>query len=313
MAAFSESLVKTGVGWPLKAAGIDLLQVNAGYRCNQTCRHCHLGGGPERPEMMTRETVEAVLRVAERERIGTLDITGGAPELNPHFRFMVVAAKEMGKRVIVRTNLTIFFEEGMNDLPLFFRDSRVEVVASLPHYSAASVDRIRGAAAFDRSIRALQKLNSLGYGMPGSGLVLNLVYNPPGALLPEPQKELEAAYRRELASKFGIIFTGLLVFANMPVGRFGEFLERARGLESYMGLIKRAFNPETLDRLMCRTLVNVGWDGRLYDCDFNQVLNLPVDAGRSDHISRFDYHRLATRSIVTRDHCFVCSAGQGSS
>lgn len=296
----------------LTACGVKILQLNLGYRCTMACKHCHLSAGPERTESMDRETAEMALSVLKAHDIETLDLTGGAPELNPFFRSLVRKARSAGKRVMVRTNLTVFFEQGMEDLPEFYRDHDVDVIASLPHYTEASADRVRGTGAFGKSIASLTRLNDLGYGSGGHTRQLHLVYNPPGTFLPPPQGALEEQYHRELLSGFGIVFDRLYVFANMPLGRFGEFLRRTQNYEHYMTTMEKAFNPETLAHLMCRSLVNVGWDGMLHDCDFNQVRGLTVDAGASSHLSRFDYAGLSARKIVTDRHCFVCAAGQGS-
>jgi len=298
-------------GEPLRATGIEILQVNLGFLCNMSCKHCHVGGGPARKEMMEEKTVNEVLSVLGGNDIPTLDLTGGAPELNPHFRHMVRRAKELGRRVMVRTNLTIFFEEGMEDLPEFYAENGVEVVASLPYYIESGVDRVRGAGTFKKSVTALKKLNRLGYGAEGGG-ILNLVYNPQGAFLPPGQETLEDEYKRELKKNFGISFNKLYTFANMPIGRFRDFLRLTGNIDRYMETLTTAFNPATFDGLMCRHLISVGWDGTLYDCDFNLVLGLPVDESCPGHISEFDYSRLSRRKIAVDEHCFGCTAGHGS-
>jgi radical SAM/Cys-rich protein len=311
MSSFDEKIREIH-GDGLRAADIAILQVNVGYACNMGCKHCHLSAGPHRTECMEMETIAQVLRVLKDSGIRTLDVTGGAPELNPHLRHLIGGARHAGAHVIVRTNLTVLLEPGMEDLPEFYRDHGVEVTASLPHFTGASVDRVRGAATFEKSLRVLRRLNGLGYGKEGTGLVLNLVYNPPGALLPGSQRELEDRYRKEFAGR-GIVFNSLFVFANMALGRFRDFLVRTKGLESYMAAVQKAFNPATLDGLMCRHLVSVRWDGTLFDCDFNQVPELPVEDACPRHISAFDPGRLARRRIVTDEHCFVCTAGAGTS
>ncbi len=311
MASFDDK-VKEIRGDVLRAADVAILQVNIGYRCNMECKHCHLSAGPHRTECMDRDTINEVLRALNESGIRTLDITGGAPELNPHLKHLIAEARHAGAHVIVRTNLTSLLEPGMEGLPEFYRDHGVEVAASLPHFTGASVDRVRGAATFEKSLRVLRQLNGLGYGKEGTGLTLNLVYNPPGALLPGSQRELEDRYRKELAGQ-GIAFNSLFVFANMAMGRFRDFLVRTKGFEGYMASIRRAFNPATLDGLMCRHLVSVRWDGTLYDCDFNQVPDLPLEENCPRHISRFDLATLAHRRIVTDEHCFVCAAGAGTS
>jgi radical SAM/Cys-rich protein len=295
----------------LSAICISTLQVNLGYRCNLACKHCHIEAGPARTEIMDRETVDAVLHALARSGIATLDITGGAPELNPHFRYLVAEARKLGRHVIVRTNLAVFFEEGMADLPEFLRDHDVELVASLPYYREHNVDRVRGDGTFTKCIAALRKMNGLGYGNSGNR-VLNLVYNPPGAFLSPDQTVLEMEYRKELNAQFGVSFTRLYTFTNMPIGRFRAFLTRTQNHDTYMDRLACAFNPVTLENVMCRHLVSVGWDGKLYDCDFNQVLGIAVDSGASAHIRDFDHSALAQRTIAVDDHCFGCTAGQGS-
>lgn len=307
---FSEK-IQTVQDTPLTATGIEMLQVNVGYRCNLACKHCHVEGGPERQEVMDRVTVDAVLKVMRSGSIKALDITGGAPELNPHFRYLVEEAQNAGCHVVVRTNLAIFFEGGMEDLFAWYDRGRVELVASLPSCRHEQVDRVRGKGIFEKSITALKRLNSLGYGFD-NGRKLNLVYNPAGAFLPPEQSSLEAEYRKELLSAYGITFTMLYTFANMPIGRFRQFLLRTGNLDMYMAKLVDAFNPQTLCGLMCRRLLNVGWDGRLYDCDFNQMTGIGVTEGCPTVLSHFDHGRLASRRIAVDDHCFGCTAGQGS-
>lgn len=297
---------------PLKADGIKTLQLNLGYKCNAACKHCHITAGPERTETMGRPIIEEALRVSRDNPIKTLDITGGAPELHPSFRYLVESARRLGLHVIVRTNLTVFFEEGMGDLPGFYADQDVEIIASLPHYTEASTDRVRGTGTFPRSIEALKRLHNLDYGA-SEQRKLNLVYNPLGAFLPACQSDLEEQYKRELFSAFGIIFNRLYTLANMPLGRFRDFLIRSNNLDLYMEKVRNAFNPDTLNHLMCRSLISVGWDGRLYDCDFNQALGLTVDRNCPSHIRDFHYSLLSERNIVMGDHCYVCAAGSGSS
>ena len=297
---------------PLARNGIDVFQVNLGYRCNMACSHCHLYGGRGRTQEMGRDTVETVLQILKENEIGVLDITGGAPELNRHFRHLVQEAGSSGSHVIVRTNLTVFLEEGLRDLTEFYSDNRIEVIASLPHYSESDVDRIRGNGAFQKSIRALKILNSLGYGKDATGKVLNLVHNPAGAFLPPPQTTLEQDYRLELSKRFGISFNNLYVFTNAPVGRFRDHLIITNRLNEYIGRLAAAFNPGTLEGLMCRHMISVGWDGRIYDCDFNQALGLSVDSDSPQHIGGFDLPRFTGRKINVGDHCYACTAGQGS-
>ncbi len=296
---------------PLRARTIGVLQVNLGYRCNMACKHCHVEAGPGRVEVMEGATIEAVLEVLVGNDIRTLDITGGAPELHSQFRSLVTRGKDIGRHVIVRSNLSIFFEHGMDDLPAFYRAHGVEVIASLPYYEEASVDRVRGKGAFQKSIEALQRLNSLGYGNSGEGLTLNLVHNPQGAFLPPAEISLEREYRRELDKRFGITFNHLYTFTNMPIGRFRDFLTRTHSLEKYMEKLRRAFNPETLEGLMCRHMITVGWDGKLYDCDFHQSLGITVSTERH-RIKDFNYRQLCEREIAVDDLCYGCTAGQGS-
>ncbi|HOD35513.1 MAG TPA: arsenosugar biosynthesis radical SAM protein ArsS [Syntrophales bacterium] len=311
MNSFDEKIREIS-GDVLRAKEVAILQVNIGYACNMSCKHCHLSAGPDRHELMSREIMEDVLRAVRQQGIKTVDITGGAPELNPHMMYLAAGARASGAHVVIRTNLTVLLEPGMEDLPEFYREQGFEVVASLPHFLGASVDRVRGEGTFEKSLRVLRRFNGLGYGKEGTGLILNLVYNPPGALISGSQAELEKRYREELAVR-GVSFNRLFTFTNMALGRFQEFLVRSRGLEDYMAAIRKAFNPATLDGLMCRHLLSVRWDGTLFDCDFNQVPGLPVGASCPRHISSFRSDEFAGRRIVTGDHCFVCTAGAGTS
>lgn len=297
---------------PLRTSGINVLQVNLGYRCNMSCKHCHVQAGPERDEVMDKENIEAVLSALHGNDIKTLDITGGAPELNPLFRYLVKEARKDGWHVIVRSNLTIFFEKGMEDLPEFYSENSVEVIASLPHYFEDNVDRVRGNGTFRKSINALQRLNALGYGQDSGEAVISLVYNPVGAFLPPSQAVLEEEYKKELLKRSGISFNHLYTFANMPIGRFKNYLVRTENLEKYMEKLKSSFNPATLKGIMCRQIINVGWDGRLYDCDFNQMIGLNVIDGYPQHIKDFDFSMLSEREIAVGEHCYGCTAGQGS-
>ena len=310
-APFARALVERGLG-PLCASRLEVLQVNVGKKCNQTCRHCHVDAGPDRREVMRRETMEACLDAVERAHIPTVDITGGAPELNPHFRWLVAGARRLGAHVIDRSNLTILVAPGYEALPEFLAKEGVEVAASLPCYLAENTDAQRGEGVFDRSIAALRRLNEVGYGLPGSGLLLTLVYNPLGPKLPPEQGGLETAYRRELRARYGVEFTRLITITNMPIARFLEDLARTGRLEQYMDTLIGAFNPAAVDGLMCRTTLSVGWDGRLFDCDFNQMLELPLASGLPRHIRDFDPARLEGRPIVVDQHCFGCTAGRGS-
>jgi radical SAM/Cys-rich protein len=298
---------------PTLAAGkVEVLQVNVGKLCNMTCRHCHVDAGPDRREVMSRKTLDACLRVLERSTIGTLDLTGGAPEMNPHFRHAVETATRVGRHVIDRCNLTILTLPRYADLPAYLAAHRVEVVASLPCYLEENVDRQRGDTAYARSIEAIQTLNALGYGKPETGLTLTLVYNPVGPSLPPDQKKLEAAYRDQLRSRFRIEFTRLFTITNMPISRFLEDLLAAGRYDEYMAKLVSAFNPAAVDGLMCRNTLSVSWDGRLYDCDFNQMLDLPLSSGLPQTIFDLDVDSLAGRPIATARHCFGCTAGTGS-
>ena len=292
---------------------LETLQVNLGYRCNQSCVHCHVNAGPNRKEMMDRGTLELIPAVLKARSVRTLDLTGGAPELHEGFRWLASEATRLGVKVIDRCNLTILFEPGQEDLAEFLARHRVEIVASLPCYSVENVDRQRGKGVFDTSIAALKKLNALGYGREGTGLVLNLVYNPQGSVLPPDQAGLEADYKRELLKHFGIVFNGLFVLANMPIQRFGSMLISKGRFAEYMRLLKENYAAGNLDGVMCRSLVSVDWRGHLYDCDFNQQLGLPVAGDHGQYLSDLLTVDPAGGPIVVADHCYGCTAGQGSS
>src|SRR6185436_745925 len=300
---------------PIRRRRLETLQVNLGYVCNQTCVHCHVNAGPKRTESMARETVEQVLAYLEASGAETLDLTGGAPELNAHFRSLVRRARALGVRVIDRCNLTVLFETGQEGLAEFLAAEGVDIVASLPCYSEELVDRQRGKGVYDASVRAIRLLNGLGYGREGSGLSLDLVYNPQGAKLPPPQAALEADYKRVLGERFGITFNRLYTIANMPIQRFGSMLISKGEFNAYMALLHAAHRPENLEGVMCRSTISVDWQGYLYDCDFNQMLGLPLRAaGRSrPHLTDVMGRDLQGNGIVVRDHCFGCTAGQGSS
>jgi radical SAM/Cys-rich protein len=303
-----------GLGYPdLKAAAVDTLQVNLGWRCNQSCKHCHLMAGPDRLEQMEAATIDEIIRVVERWSIPTVDLTGGSPELNPHYEYLVDRLDQLGTHILTRCNLTILLTPGKEHLPGFFRDHRVELVCSLPYYQEDPVDRLRGSGVFQQSLEALRRLNRLGYGEPESNLRLNLMYNPAGAYLPPEPGPLETQFRRELADRYDIRFHQLFTLLNMPIGRFKEFLERSRNYERYMKKLVSGFNPATVEGLMCRTLISIAWDGRLFDCDFNQALDLPLQEGRPQTIWDFDLPALASRPIHLGDHCYGCTAGLGSS
>lgn len=310
--SFEETLAEHAAP-PLRAAGLRVLQVNVGKLCNQTCRHCHVDAGPDRREVMSHQIAEAVIDVLRRTDIPTLDITGGAPEMNPSFRWMVQEARKLRRQVIDRSNLTILVTAGFDDLPKFLAEQQVEVVASLPCYLEENVDAQRGQFAFRRSIDALKRLNDLGYGQPSSPLTLTLVFNPLGPKLPPDQSKLEEAYRRELRARYGIEFTRMFTITNMPISRFLSDLLETDQFESYQRTLVDAFNPAAVEGLMCRTTLSVDWLGNLYDCDFNQMLALPVISHAPQHIRDFDVTSLSNRPIVTGPHCFGCTAGAGSS
>jgi radical SAM/Cys-rich protein len=309
---FDDAAQSAGV-WPLRPRAIATLQINVGKLCNQTCRHCHVDAGPDRQELMSRETMAFCLQALASTTIPTVDITGGAPELNPHFRWLVEQAAEMGRHVMDRCNLTVLTTAGQADLPEFFARHRVEVVASLPHYRATSTDRQRGDGVYEKSIAALKRLNEAGYGDGRSGLRLVLVTNPVGAYLPPAQASLEAEWKRELMRLHGVTFDALYCITNMPISRYLEWLVESDNLAGYMERLVTAFNPSTMTGLMCRDTLSVGWNGLLYDCDFNQMLELGVDVASGRHIRDFDPSALADRSIVVGRHCFGCAAGAGSS
>ena len=295
-------------------ARLDTLQVNLGYRCNQTCVHCHVNAGPHRTEMMDAATLALIPDVLAARGLGTLDLTGGAPELHDGFRALVRAARAQGVRVIDRCNLTILFEPGQQDLAQFLADQQVEVVASMPCYSAANVDKQRGDGVFDLSIAALQQLNALGYGQSDSGLVLNLVYNPQGASLPPDQHALQADYKRELLAHFGIVFNELFALTNMPIQRFGSTLVSKGSFDSYLDLLKNSYQAQNLAGVMCRNTVSVDWQGWLSDCDFNQQLGLPLgNSGLQKHLRDLLTTDLDGKAIRVAGHCYGCTAGQGSS
>jgi radical SAM/Cys-rich protein len=310
--SFAKTLDRAGLP-PLRRARLTTLQVNVGLRCDLACRHCHVEAGPKRREALDARLAARVLRVLERHpQLDTLDLTGGAPELNPHFRELVRGARQLGRRVIDRCNLTVLFEPGQEDTAEFLAREGVTVVASLPCYTAENVDGQRGKRVYERSLAALRQLNALGYGAPGRGLALDLVYNPLGASLPPPQAELETDYRRELAA-LGIRFDRLLAIANMPIKRFARDLARRGEREAYLALLVAHFNPATVDGLMCRHTLSVAYDGRLYDCDFNQALDLPAAAVPKTLFELQDLSTLEGGPIATATHCFGCTAGAGSS
>ena len=308
---FEDALADAGLQ-PLQAVGIEVLQVNLGWLCNMTCVHCHVDAGPDRREVMSKETAEACLAALRKCDIPTLDLTGGAPEMNPHFRWMVEEANRLKRHVIDRSNLTILGAPGYTDLPEFLARHRVEIVASLPCYLEENVDAQRGNHAFQRSIDVLRQLNALGYGRDGADLTLTLVYNPVGASLPPPQAELERAYREQLWERYKVVFSRLFTITNMPVGRFLNYLLQTGAYDAYMQQLIQAYHPAAAQGVMCRTTLSIDWTGRLFDCDFNQMLSVPVGEGLPQNIRNFDPLALAQRTIVTGQHCFGCTAGAGS-
>jgi radical SAM/Cys-rich protein len=294
---------------------LETLQVNVGYKCNQTCVHCHVNAGPTRTEVMDHETVSEVISYIKTSGVKSVDITGGAPELNPHFRSLVLAARNLGAHVMDRCNLTVLEQPEQKDTAQFLAANRVEIIASLPCYLEENVDAQRGKGVFEASIRSLRTLNGLGYGKPGSGLSLNLVYNPQGASLPPPQDQLEADYHRHLQERYGVVFDRLYVLANMPIQRFGSLLVSKGQFEHYMALLRNAYQPQNLDAVMCRTLISVDWRGYVYDCDFNQMLGLPLALRNRPraHLRDLAGADLTGNPIIVKDHCYGCTAGQGSS
>ncbi len=296
----------------LESAGIEILQVNVGKMCNMTCRHCHVDAGPDRREIMDRSTIDHCLRVIHDLNLQTVDLTGGAPEMNPDFRYFVSEARKANCHVIDRCNLTILLANGHTDLPEFLAENQVEVVASLPCYLEENCDSQRGDGAFQKSLKALKRLNDVGYGQPDSGLTLSLVFNPVGNSLPPNQADLEAKYKQVLWDEYGVRFNRLFTITNMPISRYMEDLLDNGNLESYLETLVNAFNPAIVSGVMCRNTLSVGWDGRLFDCDFNQMLEMPLADGLPREISELDLSSLAKRRIVTARHCFGCAAGSGS-
>ncbi len=309
---FHHALGREGL-WPLRPTAVDILQINVGKLCNQTCRHCHVDAGPDRTEVMSRETAESCVEALRSNAIPTVDITGGAPELNPNFRWLVEQCAALGRHVINRCNLTILETGAHRDLPEFFARHRVELVCSLPHYQAGCTDTQRGDGVFDKSIRALRRLNELGYGDGRSGLRLVLVTNPVGAVLPAAQACLELEWKREMKRLHDVSFDSLYTITNMPISRYLDWLLESGNLEGYMRRLIESFNPQAAHGLMCRNMVSVGWDGRLHDCDFNQMLDIPVADTAPQHIRDFDLGKLEARTIQTNRHCYGCTAGSGSS
>lgn len=299
---------------PLKPKELEILQINLGYMCNQVCEHCHVDAGPDRKEIMTKETMEECLKVIQQTKAHTLDLTGGAPEMNPNFRWFVEEAAKIGiKDFIVRSNLTIIrANKKYYDLPDFFKKHKVHVVSSMPHWTKGKTDKQRGDGVFDKSIKALQDLNAIGYGMPDSDLKLDLVYNPSGAFLPTNQAALEADFKKALKADFGIHFHSLFAITNLPISRFLDYLIASENYEDYMYSLVDAYNPAAVKNVMCRNTLSISWDGWLYDCDFNQMLEMKVDS-KVQHISNYNETELQNREICVSQHCYGCTAGAGSS
>lgn len=311
---FRDQLTKLG-DFPMKPTNIEIFQINVGYMCNQVCKHCHVDAGPDRKEIMTKEYLQKCLDILEQTKIHTVDLTGGAPEMNPNFRWFVEEATKIGvKEIIVRSNLTIIrANKKYYDLPQFFKKHNVHVVSSLPYYQAGKTDAQRGDGVFKSSIEALQGLNEQGYGMPGSDLKLDLVYNPAGAFLPGNQSQLEMEFKRNLKKDFNIEFNNLFTITNIPISRYLDYLVASDNYDDYMEKLVLAYNPAAVKGVMCRNTISVDWDGYMYDCDFNQMLDMKVAAPSSQHINDFDIDALSKRSILINQHCYGCTAGAGSS
>lgn len=297
----------------LTAGKIEILQVNVGKMCNQVCKHCHVDAGPDRREIMTKETMQHCLDALDKTNIAKVDLTGGAPEMNPNFKWFVDEIKKLGRHVMVRSNLTILEANGFEDYAEFVASRNVEIISSLPYYKASFTDKQRGDGVFDKSIAVIQKLNALGYGKENSGLILDLVYNPIGAFLPPSQQQLEQDYKRELLRNFGIVFNNLYTITNMPISRFLDYLIESGNYESYMHKLVDSFNPIAAVNVMCKFTLSVGWNGQLFDCDFNQMLEMNLNHGAPDHIQNFNLAMLEQRRIMTGQHCYGCTAGAGSS
>jgi radical SAM/Cys-rich protein len=298
---------------PLRAESIEILQINVGYRCNLECRHCHVEAGPLRSEMMPRPIMEQCLRVLRAHSISTIDITGGSPEMHPDFPWFLQECGFLKRRLLVRTNGVILLEKGYEFFIELYTRNRAEVIVSLPHMDSQMTNRQRGEGVFPKLIEAIRKLNAQGYGQDGTDLLLHLAHNPTGAYLPGSQASLEGRYRQVLKETYGISFNRLFCLTNMPIGRFLDYLRKTGNYEDYLATLVNTFNSAALKRVMCRTTLSVAWDGRLYDCDFNQMLSLPTDHGAPDHISAFDIDKLTNRRIVVSNHCYGCTAGAGSS
>jgi radical SAM/Cys-rich protein len=309
---FSDKMYTVGL-FPLTTISLDIFQINVGKMCNQVCEHCHVDAGPDRKEIMTRETMQICMDAIDKTNCHTVDLTGGAPEMNPDFRWFVEQLSAKGKKIIVRCNLTIIVaNKKHHDLPDFFKKHKIEIASSLPYFNSAKTDAQRGEGVFEKSIRALKMLNAVGYGMEGTGLILNLVYNPSGAFLPPDQDSLQNQFKRKLREGFEIEFNDLFAITNLPISRYLSYLVASKNYEKYMEKLVNAFNPMAAAGVMCRNTISVGWDGFLYDCDFNQMLELKV-AVKGQHLSDFDLEALESRHIILNEHCYGCTAGAGSS
>jgi radical SAM/Cys-rich protein len=310
--SFDTKLESSGNGH-LTSGKIEIFQVNIGKMCNQVCKHCHVDAGPDRREIMTKETMELCLSALASAEMLTVDITGGAPEMNPYFKWFVSEISKMGKHIMVRSNLTILAANGFEDYPEFMAENKVEIISSLPFYKSSLTDKQRGEGVFEKSVAAIKILNNLGYGKENSGLKFNLVYNPAGAFLPGSQSELEKEYKRELLKNYGLVFNNLYTITNMPISRFLDYLISSGNYEAYMEKLSISFNTVAAQNVMCKFTLSVGWDGKLYDCDFNQMLELNLNHGAPSHIKNFNISLLENRRIITGQHCYGCTAGAGSS
>jgi len=309
---FDERLKQDGT-YPLKASGISVFQLNLGRLCNQACKHCHVEASPDRTELMSKEVINLCLDILAKSDIPIVDITGGAPEMHPMYCELVAKVSAMGKKVMTRCNLTICTEEGYEDMPSFYKKHSVEVLASLPYFKKEETDKTRGRGVYDKSIEALKKLNEIGYGIDGSELMLHLVYSPAGLYFPPSQQALEVDFKRELDARHGISFNSLYSMLNMPIGRFAQFLKRSSNYGAYMKKLESAYNLSAASNVMCKNMLSVDWQGHLYDCDFNQMLDIKVNHGAPSHISKFNSEVLKNREIMVGSHCYGCTAGSGSS
>jgi radical SAM/Cys-rich protein len=309
---FEKKMDEIGL-FPLKPTGIEIFQINVGYMCNMTCKHCHVDAGPDRKEIMTKKTLQHCLDALKDSDIQTVDLTGGAPEMNPHFKWFVDKVAKLGKEIIVRSNLTILDTRKFDDLPQFMADRNVEITCSLPFYSKRRTDAQRGEGAYDKSMKILKILNSIGYGKEETGLRLNLVYNPVGAFLPPDQESLKMDYKKRLFNDHKIVFNDLFTITNLPISRYLNFLVMSGNLEEYMEKLITSFNPSAAMGVMCRNTISIGWDGSLYDCDFNQMLEMKTNHGAPSHIKEWDLGKLNNREIIVNQHCYGCTAGAGSS